>query len=55
MTMRMVKIVKNKIMPFKSEAQRRFLRATKPALAKEFERKTLKLANMPKRAKPKVS
>lgn len=37
-------------MPFKSEAQRRFLFATNPKLAKEFAAKTPKGRKLPKRA-----
>ena len=39
-------------MPMRSQAQRRFLHATKPELAKEFEAKTPKGANLPEKAKP---
>lgn len=37
-------------MPFKSEAQRRFMYAKKPKLAKEFEEKTPKGAELPDRS-----
>jgi hypothetical protein len=43
-------------MPFKSEAQRKFLYATNPKLAAEFEKKTpkgMKLPNGHKKAPPK--
>jgi len=38
-------------MPFKSEAQRRFLYAFYPKLAKEFEKKTPKGKKLPKKKK----
>ena len=38
-------------MPFKSEAQRRFLFANKPKVAKEFASKTRKGKKLPKRVK----
>lgn len=37
-------------MPFKSEAQRKFLYATNPKLAAEFEKKTPKGIKLPKKA-----
>ena len=37
-------------MPFQSEAQRRFLYATNPELAKEFESKTPKGEKLPEHA-----
>lgn len=37
-------------MPFKSEAQRRYLYAKEPAVAKEFESKTPKGKKLPKKA-----
>lgn len=41
-------------MPFKSKAQRAFLYATNPKVAKEFESKTPKGVKLPKKApKPK--
>lgn len=40
-------------MPFKSEAQRRFLFANEPAVAKEFASKTPKGAKLPKHKKKK--
>lgn len=40
-------------MPFKSQAQRRFMYATKPKLAKEFESKTPKGKKLPEKARPK--
>jgi hypothetical protein len=40
-------------MPFKSKAQRRFLYAKKPKLAKEFESKTPKGKKLPEKSKPK--
>lgn len=38
-------------MPFKSKAQRAYLYANKPELAKEFERKTPKNKKLPKLVK----
>lgn len=38
-------------MPFKSEAQRKFLFAKKPKIAKEFAAKTPKGKKLPKRVK----
>jgi hypothetical protein len=38
-------------MPFKSEAQRRYLYAKHPAVAREFESKTPKGKKLPKHAK----
>ena len=40
-------------MPFKSAAQRAFMYAAKPELAKEFEKHTPKGAKLPKRVKKK--
>jgi hypothetical protein len=40
-------------MPFKSQAQRRKLYATNPAVAKKFEAETPKGAKLPERVKPK--
>lgn len=40
-------------MPFKSEAQRRFLYATNPKVAAEFESATPKGKKLPPKAKPK--
>lgn len=40
-------------MPFKSQAQRRFLYANKPELAKEFEAKTGSKKKLPEHVKPK--
>jgi len=41
-------------MPFESEAQRRFMHAVSPGLAKEFEKKTPKGKKLPKKkAAPK--
>lgn len=40
-------------MPFKSQAQRKYLYANKPELAKEFEAKTPKGKKLPKRVKKK--
>ena len=40
-------------MPFKSEAQRRYLYAKEPAVAAEFEAKTPNSANLPKKVKRK--
>jgi len=40
-------------MPMKSKAQRRFLHATKPKLAKEYESKTLKGKKLPEKVKRK--
>lgn len=40
-------------MPFKSKAQRRYMHATKPKLAKEFEKKTPKGKKLPKKVKRK--
>jgi hypothetical protein len=39
-------------MPFKSEAQRRYLYAKNPKVAKEFEAKTPKGKKLPKKVKP---
>lgn len=38
-------------MPFKSKAQKKFLYAVKPEIAKEFEEKTKKMALLPKKKK----
>jgi len=38
-------------MPFESEAQRRFMHAVNPTLAKEFEKKTPKGKKLPKKKK----
>lgn len=40
-------------MPMKSKAQRAFLHANKPELAKKFERETPKDAKLPKHVKKK--
>lgn len=40
-------------MPFKSEAQRKFMYSQKPALAKEFEEHTPKGKKLPKKVKKK--
>ena len=40
-------------MPFRSQAQRRFLFATDPKLAQEFADKTPKGAKLPEKVKPK--
>jgi hypothetical protein len=40
-------------MPFKSEAQRRYLYANEPKVAKEFAKKTPKNAKLPARTKKK--
>jgi hypothetical protein len=40
-------------MPFKSQAQRKFMYAKKPKLAKEFESKTPKGKKLPKKVKRK--
>lgn len=40
-------------MPFKSQQQRKYLYATKPTLAKEFESKTKKNKKLPKKVKKK--
>lgn len=40
-------------MPFKSEAQRRYLYANEPKVAKSWEKKTPKNAKLPERAKKK--
>lgn len=40
-------------MPIKSKAQRAYLHANKPELAKEFEKKTPKGAKLPKRVSKK--
>lgn len=40
-------------MPFKSKAQRRYLHANNPKLAKEFESKTPKGKKLPARVKKK--
>lgn len=42
-------------MPFKSKAQRGYLYANKPAVAKEFQSKTKKGAKLPARAKKKTA
>ena len=42
-------------MPFKSEAQRRFLYATDPKLAAEFARKTPKDASIPEKVAARKS
>jgi len=39
-------------MPFESEAQRRFMHAVNPKLAKEFEEKTPKKKKLPAKKKP---
>lgn len=44
-------------MPFKSQAQQKFMYAVKPELAKEFAKKTLAMSKLPKRVKgvkPKI-
>lgn len=40
-------------MPFKSEAQRRYMYANDPEMAKEFEKKTPKSKKLPKKVKSK--
>lgn len=40
-------------MPYKSEAQRRFMHAKKPKLAKEFDAKTPKGKKLPEKVKKK--
>ena len=40
-------------MPFKSQAQKKFLYANKPSIAKEFEEKTAKGLKLPKKLKKK--
>ncbi len=40
-------------MPFKSEAQRRYLYAKEPGVAKEFEKKTPKGKKLPAKVRPK--
>lgn len=40
--------------PFKSQAQRRYLYATHPEVAKEFESKTPKGKRLPKKVKKKA-
>lgn len=42
-------------MPFKSEAQRRFMYARHPKLAREFQSKTPKGAKLPERLTRKVA
>ncbi len=42
-----------KVMPMKSQAQRKFLWANKPELGKEFEAKTLKGKKLPEKVKGK--
>jgi hypothetical protein len=42
-------------MPFKSQAQRRFMHAKHPEIAKEFEEKTPKGAKLPEHAGDKKS
>lgn len=42
-------------MPFKSQAQRGYMYANKPKLAKEFEAETPKGKKLPKKVKPKKS
>ena len=42
-----------KAMPMKSEKQRKYLWATNPKVAKEFESKTHKGAKLPKKVKKK--
>lgn len=40
-------------MPFKSKAQRKYLYANEPEVAKEFESKTPKNSKLPNKVKPK--
>lgn len=40
-------------MPFKSKAQRRYLYAKDPEVAKEFEKETPKKGKLPEHVKPK--
>lgn len=40
-------------MPFKSKAQKKFLYANKPSIAKEFEKKTPKNLKLPNKSKGK--
>lgn len=40
-------------MPFKSKAQRKFLFARKPKVAKEFAKKTKSIKKLPKKVKKK--
>ena len=40
-------------MPFKSQAQRKYLFAKEPEVAKEFAKKTPKNAKLPQKVKPK--
>lgn len=40
-------------MPFKSEAQRAFMHAAHPEMAKEWEKETSKKARLPKKVKKK--
>jgi hypothetical protein len=42
-------------MPFKSQAQKKFLFASKPKLAKEFQAQTPKTISLPKKATPKTA
>jgi len=42
-------------MPFESEAQRRFMHAVNPSLAKEWEKKTPKSKKLPAKKKTKRS
>ena len=46
---------RKKIMPFKSKAQRKYLHAKKPKMAKKWEKKTAKGAKLPKKVKRKGS
>lgn len=47
------KIKKGKKMPIKSESQRKWLHANKPAMAKRWEKETPKEKKLPKRVKKK--
>ena len=40
-------------MPFRSQAQRAYLYANEPEVAKEFQKETPKDAKLPKKVKPK--
>jgi len=41
-------------MPFKSQAQRRFMYSQHPEIAKRWARKTLKIKSLPEKAKKKA-
>ena len=51
----MLEITASAIMPFKSQAQRRFLYSQEPAVAKEFAAKTPKGAKLPEKVHPAVT